>query len=69
VVNSYTYDAVQMQASSLHASFTTEQTNTDLDEQYAFRVNTTTGNPQVEPSVGMDAHGNFVIAWCTAASN
>ncbi len=30
-----------------------------------FQVNTTTANPQLEPSVGMDGDGNFTIAWVT----
>jgi hypothetical protein len=28
-----------------------------------FQVNTTTANSQVHPDVGMDANGNFVVAW------
>ncbi len=28
-----------------------------------FRVNTTVSNDQTSPSVGMDANGNFVVAW------
>ena len=30
---------------------------------YTFRVNTHTANAQTNPSVGMDANGNFTIAW------
>ena len=30
-----------------------------------FLVNTLTANPQVDPSVGMDAAGNFTIVWLT----
>ncbi len=52
--------------SFLAESTTADDTNADA---YSFRVNTTIGNPQVEPSVGMDADGNFVIAWSTRAQD
>jgi hypothetical protein len=34
-----------------------------------FRVNTYTTNPQTNPSVGLDADGDFVIAWTSGASS
>ncbi len=34
-----------------------------------FRVNTTTTNRQVTPAIGMDAEGNFVIAWANVAQD
>ena len=33
------------------------------DDLYTFRVNVDTANAQAHPSVGMDALGNFTIAW------
>ena len=33
------------------------------DDLYTFRVNVSTANAQANPSVGMDALGNFTIAW------
>ena len=37
------------------------------DDVYTFRVNQLTANPQADPSIAMDAKGDFVIAWTGAA--
>ncbi|MBA4192465.1 MAG: hypothetical protein C0467_31235, partial [Planctomycetaceae bacterium] len=34
-----------------------------------FRVNATTANDQTQPSVGMDANGNFVVSWTSGGQD
>lgn len=34
-----------------------------------FRVNTTTAGDQIEPSVGMDIFGNFIVTWTSSAQD
>ncbi|MBN2581092.1 MAG: trypsin-like serine protease, partial [Pirellulales bacterium] len=46
------------------ATYWDPETDSIQMDPYAFRVNTLTTNSQWDPTVGMDAEGNFVIAWC-----
>jgi hypothetical protein len=54
---------VRVQVSPIPYSATLTDPYSIPGDLYTFRVNELTTNPQANPSVGMDALGNFVVAW------